>query len=90
MREQVGREQVGRERELVGTVIIAQEGRLHIVDDDGVGHLLVLNPKAAAETQQLRPLQARQARVRIVCSTSPDIIGLRADRIELLTPEDPA
>ena len=76
--------------ELRGTVLIAQEGRLHVIDDQGAGHLFVLSARAAAETQQLRPLQARQSRVRVNYSISPDIIGLVADRIELMAPEGSA
>jgi hypothetical protein len=73
--------------ELCGTVIIAQEGRLHVIDDGGAGHLFILSAHAAAETGQLAPLQARQARVAVRYSTSPNILGLVADRIELLAPE---
>jgi hypothetical protein len=70
--------------ELRGTVIIAQEGRLHVIDDAGAGHLFILSPHAAAETQQLAPLQARQARVAVRFSRAPGVIGLVAERIELL------
>jgi hypothetical protein len=76
--------------ELRGTVVIAQEGRLHVIDDEGAGHLLILSAQAAAETEQLEPLQARQARVRVNYSTAPNIIGLVADCIELMAPEDSA
>ena len=48
---------------MTGTVLIAQEGRLQVLDDHGAGHLFILSPHAAAETQQLHPLQAAQARV---------------------------
>ena len=76
--------------ELQGTVVIAQEGRLHVIDDDGAGHLFILSAQAAAETAQLRPLQARQAKVRVNYSTSPNLIGLVADRIETIAPEGSA
>jgi hypothetical protein len=73
--------------ELKGTVLIAQEGRLHVIDDRGAGHLFVLSAQAAAETQQLTPLQNRQARVRVNYTTTPNLIALVADRIELLNRE---
>lgn len=76
--------------ELRGTVVIAQEGRLHVIDDQGAGHLFILSAQAAAETEQLAPLQARQAKVRINYSTSPNLIGLTAERIELMAPEGSA
>jgi hypothetical protein len=76
--------------ELRGTVVIAQEGRLHVIDDGGAGHLLILSAQAAAETGQLAPLQARQARVRVNYSTAPNLIGLVAHRIELMAPEGAA
>lgn len=70
--------------ELKGTVLIAQEGRLHVIDDQGAGHLFVLSAQAAAETRQLTPLQNRQARVKVNYSTTPNLIALVANRIELL------
>ena len=76
--------------EIEGTVVIAQEGRLHVIDEAGAGHLFILSPHAAAETQQLRPLQARQAKVRVNYSTAPDIIGLIAERIVLTAAEGSA
>lgn len=69
---------------MTGTVVIAQEGRLHVIDDQGAGHLFIVSPSNAAEPQQLYGLQARQARVRITYSRPKRVIGLLAGRIELL------
>lgn len=68
---------------LQGTVVIAQKGRLHVIDDERAGHLFTLRAQAAAETERLEPLQARQARGRVNYSTSPDGLRLVAERIEL-------
>lgn len=75
---------------MMGTVIVAQEGRLQLIDDEGVGHLVILSPHAGAEPQQLYALQERQARVRITYSSPKRVIGLLASKIELLDEEAPA
>ena len=75
---------------MTGTVIVAQEGRLQLIDDQGVGHLFILSPAAAAEPQQLYALQERQARVLITYSNPQRVIGLLASKIELLDEETPA
>ncbi len=69
-----------------GVVLFAQEGRLHILDNDGAGHLFILGRNAAPETAQMHALQARQARVRIRYSEALDVIGRRIDAIEILPP----
>lgn len=73
--------------EMTGTVVIVQEGRLHVIDDVGAGHLFILSAHAGAETEQLRALQKRQARVRVTYSQPPNIVGLVAKKIELLDEE---
>jgi hypothetical protein len=74
----------------IGTVLFAQEGRLHVVDDAGAGRLFILAPSAALETQQLHRLQSDQARVRVRYSEAPNLIASRAERVERLAPEAPA
>jgi hypothetical protein len=73
--------------QLTGTVVIAQEGRLQVMDERGVSHLVILSHSAAAETWQLPPLQAGQSRVRVTYSDAPHVIGLKAEKIELLSGE---
>ena len=67
-----------------GIVTIVQEGRFQLLDDNGVAHLFLLGHQAAAETEQLPPLQRRQARVRVSYKPAPDLIGHQAYRITLL------
>ena len=76
--------------EIEGTVVLVQEGRLQVVDDRGAGHLFILSHSNGAEPQQLYPLQARQARVRITYAEPKHVIGLLARKIELLDEESPA
>ena len=66
-----------------GVVTIVQEGRFMLIDDLGAGHLFMLDPMAAAETEQLHPLQARQARVRVSYETPRNVIGLLARSISV-------
>ena len=73
-----------RTAEMDGIVTIVQEGRFQLTDEGGVSHQFVLGKSALAETPQLRPLQTRQARVRVKYSDAPGIVGLIARRIELL------
>ena len=69
-----------------GIVTIVQEGRFQLTDDDGVSHLLILAPGAGAETEQLTPLQHRQARVRVRYDHALGVIGLVARSIALADP----
>ena len=68
---------------MIGKVTIVQEGRFQLVEDDGSGHLFILGPHAAAETHQLRPLAARQARVKVTYEDVARVIGMVAKKIEL-------
>jgi hypothetical protein len=70
-----------------GRVLIAQEGRLQVVEPGGAAHLFVLDASAAAETSQMHALQDRQAKVRVTYDEVANVIGLVATRIELLEPE---
>ena len=73
--------------EIEGTVVLVQEGRLQLIDDQGAGHLFILSHSSGAEPQQLYPLQARQARVRVTYSRPRHVIGLLARTIELVDEE---
>jgi hypothetical protein len=70
-----------------GTITIVQEGRFQLTDERGVSHQFVLGHAALVETEQLRPLQSRQARVRVKYTDASGLISLVAHRIELLEPE---
>ncbi len=73
--------------EVQGTVVLAQEGRLQLLDDQGVGHLFILSHSASAEPQQLYALQNDQSRVRITFAEARHVIGLVAEKIEVLGAE---
>lgn len=66
-----------------GIVTIVQEGRFQMMDDNGVYHLFLLSPNAAAETAQLAALQNRQARVRVRYKPAANLIGNTASAIYL-------
>jgi hypothetical protein len=74
-------------RWMEGTITIVQEGRFQLSDDRGVSHQFVLDRVALVETEQLRPLQSRQARVRVKYTDASGLISLIAHRIELLEPK---
>ncbi len=74
-------------RWIEGKITIVQEGRFQLRDTRGVSHQFVLGHAALAETEQLRPLQSRQARVRVKYTDAMGLISLIAHRIELLDPE---
>ncbi len=71
-------------KEMEGIVVIVQEGRFQLLDTAGVGHMFILGHGAAAETEQLGPLQARQARVRVTYKEPKNVIGLVAERISVV------
>ncbi len=73
-----------------GVVTIVQEGRFQLTDLQGVSHQFVLGHAALAETEQLRPLQTRQARIRVKYSEASGLISLIAHRIALCDPAQPA
>ena len=70
--------------EMDGVVTIVQEGRFQLTDDQGASHQFILGRTALAETEQLRSLQTRQARVSVKYSDAPGLIGLIAHRIRLV------
>ena len=71
-------------RTMTGVVTIVQESRFQVTDDDGVSHLFILSPNAAAETEQLSALQHRQARVSVRYKPAANLIGNVAHRISLV------
>jgi hypothetical protein len=67
-----------------GIVTIVQEGRFCLTDQDGVSHHFELSHSAAAEPDQLPPLQKQQARVRVSYEPGENVIGFIATRIDRL------
>jgi hypothetical protein len=65
-----------------GRVIAVQEGRFQLATDDRV-MLFVLLHKAAVEPQDLPPLVARKARVRVSYTESRHLIAHVAQRVEI-------
>ena len=63
---------------------IVQESRFQLVDDLGVGHLVVLGHASPAEPDQLERLAASQCRVRVRYTEAPDVIGLIAHDVATL------
>ena len=66
-----------------GVVTLVQEGRFQLTDDRGVSHLFILGPNTALETDQLAPLQRRQARVRGGYTQGRNIIGNVLSTLEI-------
>jgi hypothetical protein len=66
-----------------GFVSAVQEGRFHIVADDGRVMQFVMSHKAGAEPQDLPPLAAKTARVRVSYSESPHLIADVAHSVEI-------
>ena len=48
-----------------GRITFVQESRFQPIDDDGIGHLFMLGPHAAAEPASSRRSRRAQARVRV-------------------------
>ena len=70
-------------RSVRGFVSAVQEGRFRLVTDDGRVMPFVLSHKASAEPQDLPPLAARTARVRVSYTDSPHLIADVAHRVEI-------
>ena len=68
-----------------GTITLVQESRFQLTDEDGVSHLFLLGPGAAAEPAQLAPLAARQARVSVRYTAGDNIVGYVAQDVFLET-----
>jgi hypothetical protein len=71
-------------RSIEGLIIIVQEGRFQLVDDAGIAHLFLLGHTAAADPEQLAPLQRKQARVRVKYRPVEGLIANIAERLVLL------
>jgi hypothetical protein len=74
--------------ELTATVIIAQEGRLRLIGDRAAGHRFIASPKAQVDPP--RPQLHGQFRVRAAYATSPNLIVLSPDSVDLGTPRGSA
>jgi hypothetical protein len=72
---------------ITGTVTVVHEGRFRLASDEGIVRQFVLSRDAALEPQDLPPLAARQARVRVYCNDSDHLIAGIVYRIELDPPD---
>ncbi len=61
-----------------GIVMIVQESRFQLTDTKGVSHMFELYHSAAAEPEQLTPLQRDQTRVRVDYDNGENVIGFVA------------
>lgn len=66
-----------------GEITVVQESRFQLTGEDGVSHLFTLGPHAGAEPDQLEPLAARHARIRVHYKAGDDIIGGIVTRIDV-------
>ena len=69
-------------RSMTGVVIIVQEGRFQLLDDEGVSHQFVLQYGASVEPEQLPSLLER--RIHVAYMDSDNLIGHVAKRLSLL------
>lgn len=67
-----------------GVVLIVQEGRFQLMDDDGVGHQFELSYQAALEPEQLPALMRERTPVRVGYDPADNVIGFVAQSIETL------
>jgi hypothetical protein len=74
----------GSMQSIVGTILIAQEGRFQLLDRDGVGHQFLLHHRSGVEPDQLPPLLHRRVRVAYRAAEMEHIIGHAVVHIELL------
>jgi hypothetical protein len=70
-------------RSVRGVISAVQEGRFRFVTDDGRIMPFVLSHKAGAEPQDLPPLQAAAARIRVDYEDSGHLIAVIADDVEI-------
>ena len=70
-------------RSVRGVVSAVQEGRFHLITDDGRVMPFVVSHKAEAEPQDLPPLAVRAARVRVAFSESPHLIANVAHSLKI-------
>ena len=68
---------------MIGTVLLVQEGRFQLRDEQGAAHLFILGHASWAETDQLPALARAQRRVRVSYEEPENIVGLIARRIDV-------
>jgi hypothetical protein len=64
-----------------GRIVLAQETRFRLVDDEGRDQLFLLSHKAGIEPEDLSRLQREQTRVRVEYSHGPGMVAMVADAI---------
>lgn len=64
-----------------GIIVLAQESRFRLVDDEGRGRMFILSRKAGVEPQDLPHLQRGQTRVRVVYDDAPNLVAALAREI---------
>jgi hypothetical protein len=74
----------GSMQSIVGTILIAQEGRFQLLDREGVGHQFLLHHRSGVEPDQLPQLLHRRVRVAYRPAEEEHIIGHAVVHIELL------
>jgi hypothetical protein len=67
---------------LCGTIIVVQEQRIQLVDEEGIAHLLVLAHDIPLHPSDLRALQRSERRVRVEYRDCADLIAGIVTRIE--------
>ena len=58
-----------------GIIVLAQETRFRLMDDEGRGRMFLLSHKADIEPQDLPLLQQAQSRVAVVYDKAPHLIA---------------
>ena len=68
---------------MVGTVLLVQEGRFQLRDEQGAAHLFILGHASFAETDQLPALARSQSKVRVSYKEAENVVALIAKRIDV-------
>ena len=68
---------------ILGTILLVQEGRFQLRDEQGAAHLFILGHASFVETDQLPALARSQSRVRVSYKEAENIVGLIAERIDV-------
>ena len=66
---------------MVGTVLLVQESRFQLRDEQGVAHLFTLSANVAAEPAQLQALAKEQALVEVRYKAARNMIGSLAPAV---------
>lgn len=64
-----------------GVIVLAQETRFRLVDDDGRSHIFVLSHGAGVEPQDLPRLQREQSRISVAYREAPHLVARLAHAI---------